>query len=145
MTEPREELDDATFEKIDTFADEGEKLLDEGKFAEAAEKFEAAFKLVPQPFQDWEISIWLLTALGESYFLADNFEKAKEIFTKALECPDATDSPPIHLRLGQVEFELDNKEVAAELLLRAYEAEGEELFDDEDEKYLDYLNRVYEL
>ncbi len=63
----------------------------------------------------------------------------------ALECPDAEDSPPILLRLGQSEFELDNKEAAAELLLRAYEAEGEELFDEEDEKYLEYLNRVYEL
>lgn len=145
VNDPREELDEATFNTIDSLADEGEQLLDEGEFAKAAAKFDEAFKLVPEPFQDWEISIWLLTALGESYFLAENYEKSREIFNKALECPDAEDSPPIFLRLGQIEFELDNKEKAAELMLQAYEAEGPELFDEEDEKYLEYLTRVYEL
>lgn len=142
---PRDELDDATFNKIDALADTGEQLLDAGKFAEAAEKFQEAFRLVPEPFQDWEISIWLLTALGESYFLADEWKKSHEIFSKALECPDASDSPPILLRLGQCLYEMDDKEQGAELMLRAYESEGEEIFEDEDEKYLDYLNRVYEL
>lgn len=143
--ESRDVMDDALFNTIDALADEGEALLDDAKFAEAATKFAAAFSHVPSPYQDWEISIWLLTALGESHFLSGNYQAASDAFTKALECPDAEDSPPIHMRLGQAEFELGNKEKGAEYMLKAYEEEGEELFEDEDEKYLEYLHRVYEL
>lgn len=145
MTEARDELDDAVFNRIDVLADAGEALLDEGNYAAAAEKFAEAMTHVPEPFQDWEISIWLLTALGESWFLAKNYDAAFEAFSKATECPDAEDSPPVLLRLGQIEFERGNKEQAAALMLRAYEAEGEEIFEDEDGKYLEYLHRVYEL
>lgn len=144
MTETPE-LDEKTFDKIEELADAGEVLLDEGEFVKAADKFKAAFAMIPEPFQDWEASIWLLTSLGESYFLAEDYKNAKDAFSKAAECPDAEDSPPIFLRLGQIEFELGNKDAAGDLLLRAYEAEGAELFEEEDEKYFEFLNLVYEL
>ncbi|MDB5478307.1 MAG: hypothetical protein JWM96_802 [Alphaproteobacteria bacterium] len=142
---PREEMDQLTFDQIDQLGDAGNDLLDDGAYEAAAAKFETAFALVPQPFQDWEVSIWLLASLGESYFLMDDFAKAREAFSKALECPDAEDSPPILLRMGQCEYELGNKDAAAERLMDAYMGEGRELFADEDEKYYDYLNSVYEL
>lgn len=139
------ELDEKIFGKIEDLGDAGEALMDDGDFAKAAEKFAAAFALIPEPFQDWEASIWLLTSLAESYFLDERYKLAQETFLKALECPDAEDSPPILLRLGQCALELGDKDQAADYLRQAYEAEGDELFEDEDPKYYEFLNKVAEL
>lgn len=139
------ELDEKTFTRIEDLGDAGENALDDGDFAKAAEKFAAAFALIPEPFQDWEASIWLLTSLGESHFLNEKYDAARDAFLKALECPDTEDSPPILLRLGQIYFELGDRENATDYLRQAYEAEGDELFEDEDDKYIEFLNTVAEL
>jgi hypothetical protein len=43
------------------------------------------------------------------------------------------------MRLGQCQFELGNKERAADELARAYMAEGSEIFKEEDPKYFAFL------
>ena len=51
-----------------------------------------------------------------------------------LHCPGAIGNPSIHMRLGQVEFELGNLERAAEELARAYLQQGQNVFASEDPK-----------
>ncbi len=43
------------------------------------------------------------------------------------------------MRLGQSAFEIGKMEEAREYLLRAYMLEGDDIFSDEDEKYLDCI------
>ena len=51
--------------------------------------------------------------------------------------------PFIHLRLGQCELELGNRERAVDELARAYKGGGEELFSGEDPKYLGLLGAAH--
>jgi hypothetical protein len=53
--------------------------------------------------------------------------------------PDALGNPFLHLRLGQCRFELGDLDRAADELARAYMADGEDVFDGEDPKYLAFL------
>lgn len=52
-----------------------------------------------------------------------------------LHCPGAIGNPSIHMRLGQVEFELGNLERVAEELARAYLQQGQNVSASEDPKY----------
>ena len=44
-----------------------------------------------------------------------------------------------HLRLGQVNFELSNLDIAADELIRAYMGDGETVFEQEYPKYFSFL------
>jgi hypothetical protein len=57
----------------------------------------------------------------------------------AMHAPGAVGNPFLHLRIGQVQFELGNEQRAADELARAYLKEGKTLFDGEDPKYLDFI------
>ena len=59
-----------------------------------------------------------------------------------MQCPEAIGNPFIHLRLGQAQFELGDKEAAADELMRAYMGAGAEIFAEEAPKYLEYLATV---
>jgi hypothetical protein len=48
-------------------------------------------------------------------------------------------NPFIHLRLGQAQLELGNEERAADELMRAFMGGGHEIFESDDQKYLDFL------
>ncbi len=56
-----------------------------------------------------------------------------------MHCPDAIGNPFIHLRLGQCQYELGNEEQAADELARAYMVAGDEIFDTDDPKYLEFI------
>ena len=54
-------------------------------------------------------------------------------------CPGAIGNPFLHLRRGQVLYEQNEPDAAADELMRAFMAEGHEIFENEDEKYLNFL------
>jgi hypothetical protein len=62
---------------------------------------------------------------------------------KALEyattCPGAIGNPFLHLRFGQVLFDRGELDRAADELIRAYALEGEEIFANDDPRYLAFL------
>ncbi|SHM03275.1 hypothetical protein SAMN02746009_03838 [Hymenobacter psychrotolerans DSM 18569] len=58
-----------------------------------------------------------------------------------MHCPDAIGNPLIHLRLGQVQYEMGNFAKAKDELMRAYMGQGEEIFEGEDEKYFTFLKQ----
>ncbi len=60
-------------------------------------------------------------------------------------CPGAIGNSLIHLRLGQVSFERGNLVKAKDELMRAYVVDGEEIFEGEDEKYFNYLQKMVKL
>lgn len=134
------ELDDPIYQAMlvhTTIADE----LCEGRQWEAAiREYDAAWNLLPEPKGQWSSALWILGSISEAAFHGGFYGTVIESLEYAmLSCPDAVGNPLLHLRLGQAYFEKDQLDSAANELVRAYMHEGEEIFSDEDEKYLTFL------
>jgi hypothetical protein len=54
-------------------------------------------------------------------------------------CPGAIGNPFLHLRRGQILLDQGENDAAADELMRAYMAEGADIFADEDPRYLSFL------
>ena len=134
------ELDNFTYKKITLLTDEGNVLVEKGQLDKALKRFEDALKLIPEPKEEWEASIWLYTAIGDVYFLKNNFKMSLNFFLMSLKCSGGIDNPFIQLRIGQSFFELGNNEKAKEYLLKAYILGGDEIFENESLKYYNIIN-----
>ena len=134
-----ENLSEELNKKIEQLVAEGNVLVDEDDYVSALDKFEDALDLIPNPKSSWEEALWIYASIGDMQVFTEDYESAAENFFNALNCPDAQENSFLHLRLGQALFELDDKEKALDHLIKAYEIDGEEIFDDEDHKYFEYL------
>jgi len=134
-----ENLSEELNKKIEQLVAEGNVLVDEDDYVSALDKFEDALDLIPNPKNSWEEALWIYASIGDMQVFTEDYESAAENFFNALNCPDAQQNSFLHLRLGQALFELDDKEKALDHLLKAYDIDGEEIFDDEDHKYFEYL------
>lgn len=141
----RLEIPDEDYARIEKLSEEGNNLVDRNEFAMALQKFKKALELVPSPKNKWEASLWLYASIGDMYLFMEDFEQAKDSFFNALNCPDGQESAFVHLRLGEALYELKEEENALDHLLKAYMLEGEEIFNEEEEKYLDFLKSRIEL
>ena len=134
-----EELSNNLIKKINKLCDKGENLLDEGNFEDAIFVFQQALAALPEPYIEWEISTMIVSAIGDAYFYQQDFAKALEQFQEVCLTPDGLNNPFVHLRLGQCYWETNDFEKAKTDLQRAYNLEGKDIFEDEDEKYLQFL------
>lgn len=133
------ELSADTHRQIARLCERGDQLAANGVFDEALKLYQNALDMLPEPKSDWEASLWIYAAIGDSYFLSRDFASAKTTFTDAITNVGGQGNPFLHLRLGQTHFELGEKEDATEQLTKAYQLEGAELFEEDDAKYLDFL------
>ena len=138
------ELEPHLHTRINRFCEIGDTLAAEGKYSDAVAAYQYAWNLLPDPKENWEAATWIQTAIGDAHFLNGNYAAALIALKQAMRCPDAIGNPFIHLRLGQTQFELDNKDRAADELMRAYMGAGAEIFVGEAPKYLQYLGTVAE-
>lgn len=132
-------LSDTTHEQIQQLSAQGDALTEAGHYPDALKKYWAAWDLLPEPKTDWVAATWLLAAIGDASFLSGNYKTGREHLSNAMHCPGAIGNPFLHLRLGQCQFELGNEDCAADELARAYMAEGHQIFEEEDPKYLTFL------
>jgi len=133
------ELADETYEQICALSQRGNDLADEGSLEEALLCFEDAWDLLPEPKIDWDAARWLLAAIGDLQFQLGELHAARENLSLAMLTPKAIENPFLHLRLGQVQFELGQMIEAADELGRAYELDGTRVFNGEDPKYLELV------
>ncbi|MBQ2983024.1 MAG: tetratricopeptide repeat protein [Lachnospiraceae bacterium] len=133
------ELDDKLYFELTELCEEGDNFIEEGDINEAIDKYKKALELIPNPKYEWEASTWVYGALGDAYYLNDQYEEAIVCLAEVLKCPDGLENPFIILRIGQCYFEIENYDKAEEYLLQAYMLEGEEIFEDEEEKYMDLI------
>lgn len=133
------ELEDKIYEKIVQLCKDGDSIADNKFYPEAIEKYKEALSLIPNPKTEWQATTWILVAIADALFLDERFEEALINLKNAIECPEGFGNPFIHLRLGQCYYETGNLNQAAEELVRAYGLEGEEIFEDDDPKYLKFL------
>lgn len=129
------ELSDKLYSKITSLCEAGDEYCEKEQYEKAIKKYESALKLIPEPKYDWEASTWVYVAIGDSFYMLDQYTDALNNFLESLKCPDGNTNPFILLRLGECYYELGNFEQAKEYLLRAFMWEGEDIFDGEDEKY----------
>lgn len=136
------ELSDAIHRKVTALSKQGDALAAQEKYREAIERYIEAMNLLPEPTTQWEACTWLLTAIGDANFLGRHYEQARSALSDAMHCPGAIGNPFIHLRLGQAQLELGNRERAADELARAYMGAGKDIFAAEHPKYFDFLKTV---
>jgi tetratricopeptide (TPR) repeat protein len=136
------ELDDALHERIKSLCADGDAAAARSDFGTAIDHYEAAWELLPEPKTSWDAARWILAAVGDAHYLSGEFEQGRDVLLTAMHCPDAIGNPFLHLRLGQCQFELGFDVIAADELSRAFLLAGDELFLDEDPKYLAHVKSV---
>ena len=137
-----EELDEALHSSIAALSKTGDDYAESGEYDLALEKYREAFALLPPPFERWEAATWILTAIGDTLFSKGDYGRARGTLQEAMCCPGAIGNPFIHLRLGQAQLELKSIERAKDELARAYMGGGDEIFKDEDPKYLLFIKEI---
>lgn len=133
------ELPDDVHAEITRLSREGDEAAAAGRFDDAIGKYESAFALVPESKWDWDASTWILVAIADAHFHAGRFVESRAPLQEVMHCPGAIGNPFVHLRRGQVFYELGEEESAADELARAFLSVGRGLFRDDDPKYLDFL------
>lgn len=73
------ELDDKLYEKVTDLCDEGECLLEEGLYDKALIKYKNALDLLPLPKEEWKVSTWIYSAIGDTYFLKNDYDLTPKI------------------------------------------------------------------
>jgi hypothetical protein len=134
------ELPSQVHEDIQHLCAKGDELAASGQYEKAIADYNRAWQLVPEPKTHWNASTWILAAIGDAAFLAGFKASALEALEYAMHCPDAIGNPFLHLRLGQVLFDLNQMERAADELMRAYMGGGQDIFAGEDQRYLAFLS-----
>ena len=137
------ELSDEISERIEELSEQGNDLYDEENFNEALVIWKEALDLIPAPQNSYAETLWLESSIADIYYQLGDWAQALQHFINAkgnLET-NAYENPFIMLRLGQIYFNLGELDEAKEYLVRGYMLEGEELFEDEDQKYLDFLKQ----
>jgi len=132
-------LNDAVHAEIKRLATAGDKLAEKRRYEEAIAEYNRAWKLIPEAKNDWEAATWILAALADACFLKGHFKSARDALEYAMTCPGGIGNSFLHLRLGQVLFEADELDSAADELMRAYMGAGCDVFQKEDVKYFDFL------
>lgn len=137
----RNKLSKEITEQIEELSEIGSALFDEENYGEAIAVWQNALQLIPKPSNAYFESQWLETSIGDAYYMLQDDDKALGYFLKAKSNIDANayENPFLMLRLGQMYFESDLFYKAKEYLLSAYMMEGVEIFEQEDEKYFQFL------
>ena len=125
--------------EIDLLCAQGDAHADLDRFPDALALYWAAWDLLPEPKLECAAATWILAAVGDANFLGRDYVAGCDNLSTVMHCPGGIGIPFLHLRLGQCHFELGDYAHAFDELQRAYMGGGADLFDDEDPKYLDYL------
>ncbi|MEF7614134.1 hypothetical protein V4F39_09465 [Aquincola sp. MAHUQ-54] len=138
------ELPEAIHAQVERLSEEGSQRFDDGRYAAAIDRWNAALALLPPPAADWEAWTWLQTSIGDAYYQLGNFGAARAALFDALNGPGAADNPFVHYRLGQSSTRLGRDDEGREHLLKAYMLDGEDIFQAEPDgaRYLDLLRRA---
>lgn len=136
------ELPADVHDAVVSLSEAGDALAEKSEYSAAIAKYTEALRLLPEPITDWEACTWLLVAIGDAHFLSGSYGPARDAFSEATHCPGAIGNPFVHLRLGESQLELGNKDKAANELARAYMGAGVDIFGAEDPKYFQFLKTV---
>lgn len=122
---------------------EARKDTEAGRLDDAGQKLSQAIRRIPESvIEELELTTQLISAMGDVLFRRKEYDKALDALTDAVGLPGGLGEPFIHLRLGQVQFDLNDLERAGDELARAYMGGGREIFEGEDPKYFALVEKL---
>jgi tetratricopeptide (TPR) repeat protein len=133
------ELPDELTNAISSWCAKGDALAEARRLKEALIAFNEAWKLIPDPKNDWDAATWVLAAIGDTAYLSGDYANARKALEYGMSCPGAVGNPFMHLRFGQVLYESNEFDRSADELMRSYMGAGLDVFASEDPKYLSFL------
>jgi tetratricopeptide (TPR) repeat protein len=122
--------------KVDSICEAANVHIEAKRWAAAGKLLWDAFDLIPEPRERYAETTWVVASIGDVLLGEREWDKARQAFEDAIGLPGGLGNPYLHMRLGQAEYEVGNLGRASEELMRAYMGAGDELFRDEDPKYL---------
>lgn len=134
-------LEQGVSERINAICEHARRLVDGGDIKFAVTKYIEALNLIPNPKMDYKAATYIYTNVGEVYWRAKDYKNSGTAFSQASICPGGADNPVIVMRIGQCLLECGDKARAEEYLLKAYLLGDEEIFAQEDEKYIQIVRR----
>ncbi|MCU7938732.1 MAG: tetratricopeptide repeat protein [gamma proteobacterium symbiont of Bathyaustriella thionipta] len=132
-------LQDSLFQKIDSFHQKAENLIETEQFSDAVKEYQKAWNTLPEPKQLWDAALWIKVGQAECFLALEEYDSAKQKLLDAILCGGAVSNPLVHLLLGISFFETNEKDNAREELQIAYDLDGESIFQEGDEKYKRFL------
>ncbi len=139
-------LQKPVYENVLELMEKGNTLLDNDEDEKALEAFERALAWIPAHQEEYEITHELIAAIGDVHWFAEDFDEALVSFEEAQSIFGGIHGhyqPFLLLRIGQCLYGIAERDSddearkrAHELLSRALEVLGEEIFEDEDEVFL---------
>ena len=120
------------------------ELCNKAVEAQEDERFHASnrdlqkvYELIPEPKAEWKAYVWLLSSMADNHFEQYEYVAAFDLLEEVFTLDDESkNNGYLCLRRGQCALELEHDTLAKQLLSRAFELEGKELFEDEHSKYL---------
>lgn len=88
--------------KVGTYCDQADAAFVEGRFLEAAERYIAAWKLLPQPREQWESGREIVKCWGEAYLAAGDVDTARKAFEEAKKYKGADEDEALAAALKRV-------------------------------------------
>lgn len=130
------------YKEVSKLYGKGDLLIAQGDYKSAVEMYKKALSKLPEPIEQWDEGKWIYGAIGNGYYMSQNYELALEYFFKALSYEDVSDNLFIVLRVGQCYFDTENMKMAEEYLMKAYNLAGDIAFEREDVKYMKFVKSI---
>jgi tetratricopeptide (TPR) repeat protein len=114
--------------ELDQLAAEGDRLAASGNYDDAIGVYQKGFDLIALPKESRNASLWFAVAIGDAQWFAKRHEEGLRTWQDAILIHGGFGNPFIHMRRGQVLFELRNEKEASNELMRALLLGGEDIF-----------------
>lgn len=134
-----EELSEKLYEAITNLLDEGDELVERGKYKEAIAYYEEAMNRLPEPKEDWTLFDTIAICIGDSYYEMGEYIVADRFYTMSLTRGSGIENPYVWYVKGSNLIKLGNKEEGVDALMRAYMLDGTDVFDTDDGEFLSYI------
>lgn len=135
--------DNIDSERIDKIAEEGNELYRKGDLDNALKKYSEGYNLIPNPKKLYSESLWFEVAIGDIFFDNKKYDEAIIYYEKAKNniTGNGINNPYILFKYGASAFELNMIIEANEFLLRAYMLSGQDIFNEYDKKYFEFIKQ----
>ncbi len=120
---------------IDTLIEKADKQMDYSAFKKAQKLYEQASEALAEPKEEQEQYLEIMAAIADCLSSQGKNGDAMKHLERVMIHPTAAENAYLHLRYGQIAFEVDKMELAERELKRALELGGKELFHGEYEDY----------
>ena len=136
-------LTDNKLEKeIISIVESGNRDHIKNDFSSALNKYNQAWKLIPEPKLDWEMARWICSCMYRVYFEMTDFSNAKNWAEIALQTSGSDIDAAPAINLGMVCYELGQYDESYKYFGEAYNLGQARAFKEKPKKYLDfYLNK----